>query len=232
MKKYCQYSESQIQESGLLSEERFREVQAAVTSRISPAYDRDGKEIGHAQVVHMADGTRWLHPCVDKDHAKEYVRTNALVDVLTEAELELINKHCLQASRERREKEQFEKAEKVTEWSDGAWLGDDYYHSMDELLDALAESEDEWPEYVWAARPKAVIGKLDAWSVCESDVCDSGWEDMDENDLNGMAELQAALDRFTDANADVVSYDTDHRKAVLLAGYKAKQNVELSDRHE
>ena len=225
MKKTCRYSESQIQQSGLLSNERFREVQEAVTSRISPAFDRDGKPLGDALVVHMDDGTRWIHPCADKDHSKEYVRTNALADALTEAELEIINQHCLEAGRERMEAKRFEKAEKVTEWSEGAWLGDTYHHTMDDLIGYLEDDEEEWPEYVWAARPHAVIGKLHAWDVCESMVCDQGWEDMDEHDLEGMTELQAALDKFTEANAGVISYDTDYRKAVLLAGFRPKQNA-------
>jgi hypothetical protein len=223
MKKTCQYSESQIEKSGLLTESRFREVQEAVTSRISPPRDRNGEVIGHALVVHMDDGTRWLHPCVDKDHAMEYVRRQALPDVLTESELESINGHCLESGRARREVSYFEKAQKVTEWNEGAWLGDDYHHTMDDLLDFLSEDEGEWPEYVWAARPQAVIGKLDVWDCCESMVCDTGWEDMDVHDLHGVTELQAALDKFTEANSSVVSYETDHRIAVLLSGYKAQK---------
>ena len=221
MKKNCRYSESQIQASGLLTEERFREVQDAVTNRITPAHDRDGKPIGHALVVHLDNGVRWLHPNVEADHAKEYVRTQALVAVLTDEELELINNHCLEAGRTRREAARFEKAKKVTEWGEGAWLGDTYHHTMAELLEYLSSEEDEWPEYVWAARPQTVIGKIDAWDCCESMVCDQGWEDMDHHDLHGLTELQAALDKFTEANAGVLSYETDYTIAVLLSGYKS-----------
>lgn len=222
MDKYCRYSESQIEASGLLSDERFREVQTAVTERISPAYDRDGKPVGKSQIVHLNDGVRWLHPRVDSDHAAEYVRTQALVAVLTEAELDLINAHCLEAHRVRREAAHFEKASKVTEWGDGAWLGDNYYHSMDDLICFLEDNEEEWPEYVWAAKPRTVIGEFSVFDICESMIDANGWEEMDENDLHGVEELKEALDRFTAANAGVVSYQTDYKVAILLEGYKAK----------
>lgn len=220
--KHCRYSERQIEESGLLSDERFREVQAAVTERITPAYDRDGKPVGQSQIVHLNDGVRWLHPRVDSDHSAEYVRTQALVAVLTDDELETINAHCLEAWRIRREATAFEKAKKVTEWSEGAWLGDDYYHSMDDLICFLEDNEGEWPEYVWAAKPQRVIGEFTVFDICESYIDANGWEEMDESDLHGVDELKAALDKFTEANAGVLSYQTDYKVAVLLEGYKSK----------
>lgn len=224
--KTCYYSETQIQQSGLLSAERFQEVQAAVTSRISPAFDRDGKPLGHAQIVHLSDGTRWIHPRADDANSKEYVRTQALADILTADELTAINDRCLEAGRVRRESERFSKAEKLTAWDGGAWLGDTYYHTMDDLLEdligGLENEDDPWPEYVWAASPRPVIIGLDAWEICENEVTQNGWDDMDEHDLNGLPELQAALDAFTAANATVVSYVHDFHKAVLLTGYKQK----------
>lgn len=220
MPKTCLYTEAQIQESGLLSEERFKEVQAAVSDRISHAYDKDGKPIKNAVIVDLGDGHRTLYPRVDNDSMMNCARRDALPLILTEVELELITAQCLAQGQANREAKFFAKAQHLTEWTEGAWLGDTYYHTMDELLDDLPENLEEWPEYVWAAGPQRVIGKFDAWEVCENMVCDQGWEDMDDSDLHGLKELQAALDKFTEANAGVLSYHTDYKTAVLLEGFK------------
>ncbi len=91
---------------------------------------------------------------------------------------------------------------------------------MDDLCDHLESAGEEWPEYVWAAKPTTVIQGLDVASVVEHRIEAHGWEDMDDNDLNGVAELQAALDKFEEANATVKSYWPDYTTAILLAPWK------------
>jgi hypothetical protein len=148
------------------------------------------------------------------------MRRGCLPAVLTAAELELINRTCLDARSSEQEKAHFAKAAKVESWDGGAWLGDRYFSSMDELCDHIESHGEKWPEYVWAARPQTVIGSLDVAGVVENQITDRGWEDMETSDLNGVAELQAALDRFVEANAAVHSYVTDYSTAILLGAWK------------
>lgn len=220
---YCQFNEDQIRESGLLSPERMAEVSAALDARIVPCCLPDGSPIQNAFVAdHGAEG-RFVYARCDSAHTVEYMRRSCLPAVLTAAELDIINETCLDAREAEKNGERFAKATKVEAWDGGVWLGDRYFSSMEDLLDRLEDDEEEWPEYVWAACPSVVIGKIDVADVVENQICDRGWADMETSDLNGVAELQAALERFTEANASVVSYQTDYRTAILLAGWKQKK---------
>lgn len=220
MKRNLSYTEEQIRESGLLTPERLAEVLAAAEARMSPAFDAQGRAIKNTCIVDYGDGHRELWPRQDSEHMSCMARRDAIATSLTDDEYQRIKDHCFEAYQRKKEEHRFEKAEKLTTWDGWVYYGDKYFPSLEELFDHLAsvcDSEEDWPEYVWAARPTVVIGKFDAWEICESYVSDNGWEDMSENDLHGLPELQADLDRFTAANASVVSYLPDYKKAVLIA---------------
>ncbi len=219
-KKFCQVTEQYVRESGLLTPERLAEVTAEIDRRIEPCFDRQGRELKEAFIAECPEG-RMLFARVDSDGQREYLRRSVLSGVLTDAELDMVNNRCIDAREVKRSAEFFTKAKKVEAWTDGAFLGDRYFSSMDELCDHLESEGEEWPQYVWAAQSKTVIGKLDVADVVENQISDSGWEDMDTNDLNGVPELQAALDKFAEANATVKSYWPDHSTAILLAAWKA-----------
>ncbi len=218
--RYCYHNEDQLRESGLLSPARMAEVTAQIEARIEPCFDRAGLELKHAFIAECPEG-RMLFARVDSDGQREYLRRSVLAGVLTDSELEIVNRDCSSAQEASKSARDFEKAKKVEAWDGGAWLGDRYFPSMDELCDHLESEGDEWPEYVWAAAPMTVIYARDVADVYESQICDRGWEDMEASDLNGVAELQAALDAFTKANETVKSYLPDYKIAVLLAAWKA-----------
>lgn len=218
---YCHYSETQVRESGLLSPERMAEVSTAIDARISPCFDAQGREIPQAKIADCGPiKGRLLFARFDYATAEEYMRREIMAGVLTETELALINKTCLSAQSEAKESERFAKAEKVEAWDGGVFYGDDYFASIDELCDRLTEENDKWPQYVWTAEPETVFTGCDVADVVESAMADRGWEDMDVHDFNGVAELQAALDKFAEANATVHSYQPNYKKAVLLAVWK------------
>ncbi len=218
--KFCYYSEEQVRESGLLSPERMVEVSAQIDARIEPCFDRAGNKLAEAFIAECPDG-RMLFARVDSDGQREYLRRSVLAGVLTDSELEMINARCSAQSSARENAEHFAKAKKVEAWDGGAFLGDDYFSSMDELCDCIESDGSEWPEYVWAARPQLVLRDLDAADLLQSEIENRGWEDMDIHDFHGVADLQAALDKFKEANASVKSYWPDHSTAILLAAWKA-----------
>jgi hypothetical protein len=219
---YCHYSEEQVRESGLLSPERMAEVSATIDTRISLCYDSMGSVIPGAKLADCGPKKgRLLFARFDYATAEEYMRREVMFGVLTDAELTLINDQCMSAQSAAREAERFAKAEKVDAWDGGAFLGDDYFVDMDELCDRIVSDGDEWPEYVWASKPTTVFTGASVADVVESAIADSGWEDMDEHDFNGTAELQAALDKFTEANKSVVAYYPDYSKAILMTAWKA-----------
>jgi hypothetical protein len=144
---------------------------------------------------------------------------------------------CIAEKEREKEAARFAAAEKVTEW-DG-WLYSDeiqgykdgYYADVGELMDYIADNtpdaeemaelkEDELaeipklPEYLWTCdEERFATASLD--SIMEN-ISDRGYEDFDTADLKGTEELGAAIDAFNAANAGIVSYSPNYKKALIL----------------
>ncbi|MDD2765610.1 MAG: hypothetical protein PHE83_16735 [Opitutaceae bacterium] len=214
---YCPYTEAQVRESGLLPPERMKQVEADITARIRPCFDAGGNEIPNTRIADLGDQGREVFTRLDSDYNVEYLRRTVMAAVLTAEEIMLIQRSCLDAIEEARNKDRFAKAEKLAAWAGGVFMDDTYFPSLNHLRDHLANEGDEAPAYVWAAEPLTVIPKLEVADVVECPLAENGWEDMGVDDLEGVSELQAALDQFTKANAGVRSYRPDYTKAILLA---------------
>ena len=212
--RYCHYTEEQVLNSGLLTPERCAEVKAAIDAAVEPVFDQGGAKLTCGAIATYG-GIRHLHINQD-DRMTTYMRKLILADVLTAEELEAVNRDCLKANAHKKDLERFEKAEKVTECDEGVFYEDLYFATLDELFDHFKCQGGEPPKYVWAAQGEPVISSLSVAEVVESDVSDRGWEDMETSDLNGIDELQKALDQFVEANRTVKSFHANYAKAVLL----------------
>lgn len=220
---YCHYSLDQIKESGLISPERIAAVEKDIESRISGVFDKNQMPIRNALLADHGDGKRFLYHYMEHDPNWDYMKRQMLAFILTQEELALIEKSCFSAFHAQKEAKQFEKAIKVPldEHEGACWWGDQFFHNVSDALDAIVSDHDvgdDWPTYLWAAEPTRVIPALDASDVIDHYIEDRGWEDMDVYDLNGVAELNVALTRFAEANENVISYQPDHDKAILLDG--------------
>lgn len=124
-----------------------------------------------------------------------------------------------------RERERFEKAEKLAEWDgpvfiDGLGHDEGYFRSVDDLMDYLADWEDdEGPqpthEYAWTCDSVPFV------HVRFSDLLDrfgdDAYEDWEPEDLKGVDELKAALRAFEEANKECVAWEPNYRRALILA---------------
>lgn len=128
---------------------------------------------------------------------------------------------CDRANQAKKEADRFEKAEKKTEW--GGWVylegtgRDGYSESLSDFWDNWESDHDEGdekPAYVWACK-KNHFAVADVSDITER-IADNGYEDFDADDLNGLEELKAAIEKFNEANKDVVSYEPDYGVAILL----------------
>ena len=221
-KPYCYHSLDQVRESGLISTARMDAIVADIESRISEPRTADGRSITSAKLATFPDGSLMLYPRTAHDPEGRYIRRELLSALLTPEELKIINDHCSSASSAAADAKRFEKAEKLTEWDGWVTDGDRYWDSVESYLDERGEPDEddgEGPTYLWVATPQQVIPDLDVADVVEHYVTDRGWEDCSVDDLEGVKELQAALDVFVKANKQVVSYTPDTTRAVLLAGY-------------
>jgi hypothetical protein len=127
---------------------------------------------------------------------------------------------CRSERDRKRELERFERAEKLTDW-DG-WVYDEgsgrngYHQSVADLLEFYEDEERQPPEYVWACDSTAFatlgIDRVKDWILDGGDA----YEDFDPDDLNGLEELSRALEKFNEANAAVLSYHPNYKRAVLV----------------
>jgi len=129
---------------------------------------------------------------------------------------------CRAANSAEKERERFEKAEKLSDWDGWVYLegtGNDGYHqSLSDFYDNWADDHDEGgtlPEYVWSCRPNHFV-RADVSDITER-MDDEAYEDFDPETLNGLPELKAAIETFNAANASVCSYEPDYSKAILIS---------------
>lgn len=126
---------------------------------------------------------------------------------------------CWKLDRARQEQERFEKAEKLTEWDgwvfcDG-WGESGYFESMETFMDDVEGSgPDCAPEYVWTCKPMAFV-RVDMRSIL-SQIEDDSYDGFDAETLNGIDDLEKAIGEFNERNKDVLSYEPDFTKAVLI----------------
>lgn len=128
--------------------------------------------------------------------------------------------YCRQAREQKREQERFEKAEKVTDWggwiyADGMGFHDGYFESLADLEDYLNDEESERPEYVWATKENHFV-EADISDITER-VMDGAYDGFEVEYLKGLDDLKAAIEKFNEANREIVSYSPDYSKAVLIA---------------
>lgn len=128
---------------------------------------------------------------------------------------------CVKKREEEREAERYAKAEKLETWDgwvycEGYGYQDGYFDSIDSLLECLDESADEEgfvrPTYAWCCEPDQIV-RASFDSIIDSIEFAEG---QDASDLEGVKELQAALDAFNKANESVVTYSADYKKAVAI----------------
>lgn len=118
-----------------------------------------------------------------------------------------------------RERMQFDKARKIE--YDGGWvywegIGQNYFESLEDLLEQIEDEELEKPEYVWACK-SIQFARLHLSSVLEQiESCGDAYEDFDSDDLHGISVLAAAINEFNELNKDIVSYQPDYTKAIIL----------------
>ena len=217
------YQMSDILESGLLSPDRIAEIEAAMVADTSTVFDKNGALAVNAKIITQGGRRVLILDGADQDYARDYHRRNHFAEFLTQDEIARLNARTFSARAERRDAEQFEKAEKIdaADWPGWVCVGGDSYHaSVEEWLEHWAENYtdgDGIPTHVWAAEPQMVLnGGLDIEDVLHPSIETWGWEDCDSSCFAGTTELQAALDAFVLANQNTVSYRENPKKAILV----------------
>lgn len=129
---------------------------------------------------------------------------------------------CRKIKDAEREAERFQKAEKLIAWTGHVFLEgtgrNGYSDDVGDFWDYWEcdhDESDEKPKYVWACKENH-FAVADIDDLTER-IADNGWEDFDPDCLNGLDELKAAVEKFNVANKDLICYEPDFTRAVLLA---------------
>lgn len=133
----------------------------------------------------------------------------------------LICETCRHAADVEKELDRFNRAEKLTAWDGWVFLEgtghDGFSESLSEFCDYWSDEYGEGaklPEYVWACKVNHFVRATidDIIGGMESEAPD----DFDFDSLEGLHELESALEKFNQENSDVCSYSPDYSKAILL----------------
>ena len=115
----------------------------------------------------------------------------------------------------------FEKAKKLTEWEGWVYLDGTGNDGFSESLSSFWEDWDdnhtedkEKPAYVWGCKRVQLV-RADVSDITDR-ISDDADEDFDTSDMNGLEDLEMAIEKFNKANEDVVSYEPDYGVAILL----------------
>lgn len=210
--------------AGILSDERIEEIkQYCAKENFQPTVLQDGRQLDN-WLTHLPSGKVFAQSLIDRSYY--WLCNEILEDFLTNEEVEKLNKNASARYTEVREKEQFDKAEKLKEddwdgpvYCEGYGYNDGYFADLNEFYDDVrddSEDDDEFvtPKYVWTCDVSQSC-HIDLDDILENSTQEAH-EDFDYRDLNGLDELRAAVDKFNGLNKDVVSWTPNFKKCVIL----------------
>lgn len=125
---------------------------------------------------------------------------------------------CSRKESEKREAERFAAAEKVYDYDGPIYCDgigyDGYSADLEEFIENCDWCETEAPDYVWTCN-RVHFAHFDYSEILER-IGEQGYEDFDPDDLNGIPELKAAIEKFNEANAGIESWEPNYKRAFVL----------------
>lgn len=116
-----------------------------------------------------------------------------------------------------REAERYAKAQKLTSWDGPVFDGDRFHEDLEAFFENQEyvdhEEPSDRPAYVWACHVRPTV-QCDVQEMIESIEWPEGQEDAE---LEGRAELDAAVEAFNQLNSQHKSWDPDYTRAVVLS---------------
>ena len=132
----------------------------------------------------------------------------------------LYHRECERLRRMKHDGDTLDKAELVTDYSGPVYLdgvgngsyGDGYFANAQELSEHLDFHEGDRPLFAHTCTSRGLSIDLD--SILEN-ATEEMYEDC-RDDLDGVEELQAAVDAFNKANESVQTWDADYKRKVAI----------------
>jgi len=202
-----------VEKKHLTEDEIYAQNRERIKDDFIPLYTKDGKQVD----VGYNSRTKIVYKDIDQMTCDPTLYTEDETEAIKDARW-----RKWQVESAKKESKKFDAAEKIkfSEWEGEQFSdGEDFFVDISDFFDGIIEAHgfqyDEWPEYVWATKPKPYITKKDAFSVYENDIeeIDTGYDP----DVHGVKVLQMALDAFVDVNKENVLYWQDESLALLIS---------------
>ena len=213
-------------------EEIMNQIRERLKSEFIPLFHEDGKPAG----VGYSKKTKTVYKDIDAlmdDHYRDDIKTEEEKTALSK-----IRRAERAESEAKKEKDAFEKAKKIkfSEFKgDRFYFKDDYHSEIEDILgpffDEFFKQYDQWPEYVWATKRVPYITKKEAYEVYSSDIEDQLDPDY-EWEVNGVEQLQKALDEFVEDNKENVAYWPDYEVALLIEDEIEKYKKQITSQDQ
>lgn len=225
-----------LKNKGILTSERIDEIKSWIAPEaFIPAILQDGRALKDF-VVHtlsrqvfntqtVKDGSHWLYCSV-------------VANLLTDEEVEILNRDANEAWRVDQETKRYDKAEKIPEsdwrgpvYCEGLGYNDGYFSSIEDLHDDVADSVENEEEdfgdckidYVWAC-DSAPVCQLNLDSILERET-EEAYEGFDTDELKGYDELATAIEKFNELNKDYINYMPNFKKCIILNKSKLNESI-------
>lgn len=129
--------------------------------------------------------------------------------------------NCRSEERLKKEQQTYDNAEKISIENCGGPVycldNDTYYQDIDCLIEEIEGENDEDLDKnvkVYCCHEISFV-KVD-WDVLVDPIYTNAYEDFDSDDLKGTKELKAAIKEFENKNKNIISYEPNYKKAVVL----------------
>jgi len=202
-----------MEKKHLTEDEIYAQIRERIKDDFIPLYTKDGKQVD----VGYNKTTKLVYKDIDQMVSIASHHTEEESKAISDA-----RRRRWDADSARKEKEQFDKAEKkkFSEWpGEQTNYGENFYPEIEYFFDEMVEvhgyNYDKWPKYVWSTKPVPYITKKDAYDdVYQNDIENTNC-DFDLT-VHGEKVLQMALDAFVDVNKENVLYWQDESLALLI----------------
>lgn len=210
--------------SGILPDARVDEIEAfCAPEQFIPAtaFIADKYKDIPDYVIHKPTGKMFHKKALEE--VSRHIYETLLSDFLTESEIEILNKNASAAWSAHQEQQRFEKAEKIAAadydgwvFLEGAGYNEGYFESVEYLKEWIEEGSDnpEYPKYVWACIGRPIVN-LD-FDNCLPSIYNNAYEGFEADDLSGLEELEAALEKFNEVNKNLKCYYPDYKRVIVL----------------
>lgn len=219
MKNNLYYSWSDIKKSSLLPPERINELEIQIQNHFEDVFDSSGKKLKGVKSYYLIEGGEKISYIFNEktyQASQDYYIRCILAFLLTENELEIISKFCLQKLHSEMEEKYLKHAKtiNISEYSGRFYYNDKIFEDYEELKEYLDEIGQN-PEYVWAVRESTVFN-VRAEDIVENEIENNGYENLEIDDFEGVEELQKALDSFKELNKNIKAWERDTRLKIKL----------------